>query len=68
MASMGLSWWIGLAIAPALGAQFLDVSAVAVFLTAAGVALCAGVAALTLQRRLPTTARLTPSGRVHDER
>jgi MFS family permease len=61
MASMGLSWWIGLAAAPALAAPFLERSPLAVFLTAAGVALAAGVAALRLNHRLPVAARLTPS-------
>ena len=58
---MGLSWWIGLAAAPALAAPFLERSPLAVFLTAAGVALAAGVAALRLNHRLPVAARLTPS-------
>ncbi len=60
MASMGLSWWIGLAIAPAVGAQLLSVSPTAAFLTAAVVALAAGVSALTLERGLPDASRLTP--------
>jgi MFS family permease len=61
MASMGLSWWVGLAIAPALAAPFLEQSPLAVFLAAAAVALAAGTAALRLNRRLPAAARLTPS-------
>ncbi|GAA1626849.1 MFS transporter [Kribbella alba] len=60
MASMGLSWWIGLAIAPAAGAQLLSVSPTATFVAAAVVALLAGVSALTLERHLPDAARLTP--------
>jgi MFS family permease len=60
MASMGLSWWIGLALAPALGAPFLDRSASVVFLAAAGIALAAGVVAVRLDHLLPATARLTP--------
>ncbi|GAA0973891.1 MFS transporter [Acrocarpospora macrocephala] len=60
MASMGLSWWIGLAIASAFGAQLLSVSPTAAFLAAAVVALVAGVSALTLERRLPDACRLTP--------
>jgi MFS family permease len=63
MASMGLSWWIGLAIAPALGAPFLDGSGRAVFLAAGGVALAAGVMAIRLNPLLPATARLTPTVR-----
>jgi dipeptide/tripeptide permease len=43
MATIGLSWWLGLALAPTLGAQLLSVSPTAAMLTAAGVALAAGV-------------------------
>jgi MFS family permease len=60
MASMGLSWWIGLAIAPVFGAQLLSVSPTAAFLTAAVVALLAGASALTLEQGLPAASRLTP--------
>jgi MFS family permease len=60
MASMGLSWWIGLAIAPALGAQLLSVSPVVTFLAAAVVAAAAGRSALALERRLPDACRRTP--------
>jgi MFS family permease len=61
MASMGLSWWIGLAVAPALGAPFLDRSASAVLLAAGGVALAAGVLSVRLDRLLPDAARRTPA-------
>ncbi len=60
MASMGLSWWIGLALAPTVGTRLLGVSAE---LTFGGCALAASVAALSvlaLERRLPGEARLTP--------
>ena len=60
MASTGLSWWIGLAIAPVFGAPLLSVSPAAVFLAAAIVALLAGVSALILEHRLPRASRLTP--------
>jgi len=60
MAAMGFSWWIGLAIAPTLGAQLLSLSPAAAFLTAAGVAAAASISALTLERRLPETSVLTP--------
>jgi MFS family permease len=63
MASMGLSWWIGLAIAPAFGTQLLGVSPAATFLAAAVVAGTAGMSALALERRLPDGCRLTPSPR-----
>jgi MFS family permease len=63
MASMGLSWWAGLAIAPTLGAQLLGRSPAAAFLAAAVVAAAAAVSALTLERRLPAAAVLTPQPR-----
>jgi MFS family permease len=60
MAAMGLSWWLGLALAPTVGAQLLSVSPPAAMLAAAGVALAAGVSALSLERDLPSATRLTP--------
>ncbi len=63
MATMGLSWWLGLAIAPAFGAALLDVSPMATFLAAAVVAGAAGVSALAMERALPDASRLTPRPR-----
>jgi MFS family permease len=60
LASMGLCWWIGLAIAPTAGLCLLGSSATAAFLVAAAVAAAAGVGALILGGRLPERARLTP--------
>jgi MFS family permease len=60
MASIGLCWWIGLAIAPTLGLQLLSRSATAAFIVAAAVAAAAGLSALSLDRRLPEVSRLTP--------
>ena len=60
MASMGFSWWIGLAIAPTLGAQLLSAAPAATFIAAAGVAALAAASALALESRLPSGARLTP--------
>jgi hypothetical protein len=60
LASMGLSWWLGLAIAPVLGIQLLSASPTAAFLTAAVVALGAGASALMVERALPESSRLTP--------
>jgi MFS family permease len=60
MASMGFCWWIGLAIAPTVGAQLLSRSPTAVFVVAAAVAGAAAVSSLTLERRLPGATRLTP--------
>jgi MFS family permease len=63
MASMGLSWWVGLALAPTLGMQLLSLSPPAAFLTAAAAAMAAAASALTLERRLPDASRLTPRPR-----
>jgi MFS family permease len=60
MAAAGLSWWIGLTIAPALGGPLLAYSPAATFLTAAAVASAAAVCALMLERKLPARATLTP--------
>ena len=60
MAAMGLSWWLGLALAPTLGAQLLSVSPPGALLVSAGVALAAGFSALALERELPPAIRLTP--------
>ena len=60
MAAMGLSWWLGLALAPTLGAQLLSASPPAALLVSAGVALAAGVSALALEPELPADIRLTP--------
>jgi MFS family permease len=61
MAAIGLSWWLGLALAPTLGGQLLAASAPAVMLAAAAVALAAGWSALSLEHDLPSAARLTPA-------
>ena len=60
MAAMGLSWWLGLALAPTLGAQLSSVSPPATMLAAAAVAFAAAVSALSLERELPSAVRLTP--------
>jgi len=60
IASMALSWWVGLAAAPVLGAPLLGVRPTAVFATAALVALAAGTSALALDRALPEGVRTTP--------
>ena len=61
MATIGLSWWLGLALAPTLGAQLLEISPAAAMLASAGVALAAGSSALALERDLPAATRLTPA-------
>jgi MFS family permease len=60
MAAVGLSWWLGLALAPTLGAQLLDVSPTACMLASGAVALGAAASARSLDRRLPAQIRLTP--------
>jgi MFS family permease len=60
MAVMGSAWWTGLAIAPTLGVQILGRAPAAVFAAAAAAAAACAASALTLGRRLPAAARLTP--------
>jgi MFS family permease len=60
MATIGLSWWLGLALAPTLGAPLLGVSPPLALLASAAVALAAGVSVLGLERVLPAEIRLTP--------
>ena len=57
---MGFSRWIGLALAPTLGAPFLSRAPQATFLAAVATALATAASALALERRLPAAARLTP--------
>jgi MFS family permease len=58
MATIGLSFWLGLALAPTLGTQLLAASPPLALLVPAAVALAAALSALTLA--LPAEARLTP--------
>ena len=60
MASMSLSWWVGLALAPTLGTPVMSLAPTAVFFASAVVTTAAVVSALTLERRLPEATRLTP--------
>lgn len=59
-AGIGLSWWLGLALAPTVGTQLLSVSASLTFVTFAAAAAGAALVLLTLDRRLPHEARATP--------
>ena len=63
MAAIGLSWWVGLALAPTLGTPVLSLSPLAAFLAAAAVAGTSAISALAMERRLPEGARLTPRPR-----
>jgi hypothetical protein len=60
MAVMGCAWWVGLAAAPTLGIQLLSRSPTAAFLAAAAATAACAASALTMERRLPAAARLTP--------
>jgi MFS family permease len=60
MAVTGLSWWLGLALAPTLGAQLMGVSPPGTMVAAAAVAAGAALAALALERDIPAAARHTP--------
>jgi MFS family permease len=60
MATIGLSFWLGLGLAPVLGTQLLSISPRGTLIVAAGVALAAGLWALALERQLPSAIRLTP--------
>jgi MFS family permease len=60
MASIGLSWWLGLALAPILGAPLLAVSASLALLVAAALSGAAILSLLALGARLPVGLRLIP--------
>jgi MFS family permease len=60
MATIAVSFWLGLALAPTLGTQLLSVSPPAALLVPAAVALAASLSALALERELPAAMRLTP--------
>jgi MFS family permease len=60
MALIGFSWWIGLAIAPIVGAPLLTLSPTVAFLGGAAAAVGVAVSALRLERRLPDASRRTP--------
>ena len=60
MAAIGLSWWVGLTIAPAVGGGLLSTAPVALFIGSAAAAVTAGMALLALERRLPVAIRMTP--------
>lgn len=60
MAATGLSWWVGLTIAPAVGGGLLSTAPAALFIGSAVAAISASVALLALERRLPIAIRLTP--------
>jgi MFS family permease len=63
MSAMGFSWWIGLAVGAMLGPPLLGIGPAAVFLASGVVAVAAGACAMTLERKLPEAALLTPRTR-----
>jgi MFS family permease len=60
MAAIGLTWWLGLALAPTLGAQLLAVSPSLPFLGAAALSGVAIISLLALEARLPVGLRSIP--------
>jgi MFS family permease len=60
LAATGLSWWLGLALAPTLGSLAMSVSPPAAMLASAAVALAAVGGALALEPSLAPAIRLTP--------
>jgi len=60
VATIGLSWWAGLALAPTIGMQLLSASAAVTFVGSSIAAAGAGVSMLALDRRLPGASRVTP--------
>jgi MFS family permease len=60
MSTVGLSWWVGLALAPTLGTQLLAASSALTFAGCALAATAAAASMLALDARLPAVARLTP--------
>jgi MFS family permease len=63
MASIGLTWWLGLALAPTLGAPLLAVSPSLALLAAAALSIAAIISLLALEARLPLGVRLIPRPR-----
>jgi MFS family permease len=60
MATAGLSWWLGLAVAPTLGAQLLAVSPALALIAAAALAASAIVLLRAFEPALPVTVRSIP--------
>ncbi len=60
MALSALSWSVGFALGPAVGAPVLDAQPTAVWIGAAGLCLAGGALALSLEKALPGHARRTP--------
>jgi MFS family permease len=67
MAVVGLSWWIGLGIAPAIGVPLLSLFPTVSFLVAAAASVASVISSLRLERKLPDAARLTPQPGVRSQ-
>ena len=63
MATIGFSWWSGLALAPIVGTQLFQISSSLTFAATAATGLVASASLLGLDRTLPAGARLTPHRR-----
>ena len=63
MAAIGLSWWLGLALAPTVGAPLLAASASVALLSAAALCVAAIISLVALESRLPLGLRLIPRPR-----
>jgi MFS family permease len=63
MAAIGLSWWLGLALAPTVGAPLLAASASLALLAAAALCVAAIISLIALESRLPLGLRLVPRPR-----
>jgi MFS family permease len=61
MALSALSWQVGFTLGPAIGGFALEVMPHGTWLVAASICLLNGLAALALERALPTAARRTPA-------
>jgi hypothetical protein len=60
MATVGLSWWFGLALAPTVATRLLATSTTVTFVGCAFAAAGAALSFMRLEARLPPDARLTP--------
>jgi MFS family permease len=64
IALSGTSWSVGFIVGPAVGGFILDAAPLALWPTAAAVALAAGLLALRLETRIPRSVRRTPFARL----
>jgi MFS family permease len=60
MGAIGLSWWLGLGLAPTVGAQAVSAWPAATLVAAAAISVAAATSALALEPALPPAIRHTP--------